>query len=378
MSKANTSFSEQTINKVVKMHDDDLRSLSKSMTCNLDAIDTNISETETLLAELGYDIPKVIKKPNKLVSNDITPIVVDKWDTIAAKAESRYPEIVSIEDVFTKEELSDNHAYMVSLQNQFKELNKLDKWDYTTAGIVGTIAALMDFFLVTKVNLKDGTVVSGTFKSGVEKLWDKILPPDKVALLEAKYKVPFDISTNTSKISQEVLGLNPKTHRFQSLGHDPILGFIFGIKDLLRGELTAIDGNGRIIIQNVSGARGKGFIEAVITEFGHLLSDVNATSPTGMKLSIPAPLTPLLQMIQVGNISYNGKTYTIGDLSKRMYYDGYNFNHFLGMSIPVALIHIVIHLYMALREMFSEHYIQTKHKSDILFLLQTLYCVLKM
>ena len=224
----------------------------------------------------------------------------------------------------------------------------------------------MDFFLVTKVNIASGTVQPGFLKSGVQNLWDKILPQDKVALLESKYKVPFDISTNTSKISQEVLGLNPKTHRFQSLGHDPILGFIFGVKDLIHGELTAIDGNGRFIIQNVSGVQGKGFMEAVITEFGHLLSDVNATSPTGMKLSIPAPLTPLLQMIQVGNVSYNGKSYTIEDLSKRMYYDGFNFNHFIGMSIPVLLIHIVIHLYTVLREMFSEGYTRTKHKSDIL------------
>jgi hypothetical protein len=60
----------------------------------------------------------------------------------------------------------------------------------------------LDFFLVTKVNLKDGTVTPGALKSGVEKLWDKVLPPNIVALLEAKYKVPFDISTNTSKISK--------------------------------------------------------------------------------------------------------------------------------------------------------------------------------
>lgn len=375
MSKSSDSSSEQKINKVIKMHDDDLQSLQKTVTGNIDTVDTNIAETETLLAELNYDILKVVKRPDVVISNNIGSIALDKWDALASRAESRYPETVSIEDVFTKEELSDNHEFMMKLYDQFKALNKLDKWDYAIAGIVGTIAALMDFFLVTKVNLKGGTVKPCTLKSGVEKLWDKVLPPDKVGLLEAKYKVPFDISTNTSKISQEVLGLNPKTHRFQSLGHDPILGFVFGVKDLLNGELTAIDGNGRLIIQNVSGAKVKNFIEAVITEFGHLLSDVNAQSPTGMKLSVPAPLTPLLQMIQVGSITYNGRAYTIGDLSKRMYNDGYNFNHFIGMSLPVALIHIVIHIYMASRKMLSENYSRTKHKSDILlFVANSILC----
>ena len=110
-------------------------------------------------------------------------------------------------------------------------------------------------------------------------------------------------------------------------------------------------------------------------EFGHLLSDVNATSPTGMKISIPAPLTPLLQMVQDGSVSYKGKKYTVGDLSKRMYYDGYNFNHFIGMSIPVILIHLVIKLYTILREMFSDDYSVTKHKSDILlFVSNSILC----
>lgn len=375
MSKPTNFESEQIINKVIKMHDDDLKSLEKSLGNKVLSMDDSISQSEEILTELGIDLSSIEKRP-RVVSNDLkTPIIVDNWENIASKAEERYPNIVCIEDVFTKEELEDNHKYIVELQRQFKDINKLDKWDFATAGIVGTIAALIDFFLVTKVNLKDGSVTPGVLKSGVEKLWDKILPPEKVALLEAKYKVPFDISTNTSKISQEVLGLNPKTHRFQSLGHDPLLGFIFGIKDLMRGELTAIDGNGRMIVQSVSGSKGKNFIEAVVTEFGHLLSDVNAASPTGMKLSIPAPLTPLLQMIQVGSVSYNGRTYTVGDLSKRMYYDGYNFNHFLGMSIPVVLIHIFIRLYTVLREMFSEDYNVTKHKSDILlFVANSILC----
>ena len=366
---------EQSINKVLKMHDDNLQSLNESLTHKLSSVNTDISETEALLKKLGYKIPNTTANLSITTMEDNDPLVVEDWDSFAIRAENLYSETISIEDIFTKEELSENHTYISSIQNQFRDLNKLDKWDYTTAGVIGTLAALMDFFLVTKVNLSNSSVKSGVLKSGVENLWDKILPPDKVTLLEKKYKVPFDISTNTSKISQEILGLNPTTHRFQSLGHDPILGFIFGVKDLIQGELTAIDGNGRLIIQNVSGVQEKGFIEAVITEFGHLLSDVNATSPTAMKLSIPAPLIPLLQMVQVGNVSYNGNSYTIGDLSKRMYRDGFNFNHFVGMSIPVMMIHIVIRLYTVLRELFSEGYTRIKHKSDILlFVANSILC----
>lgn len=221
-------------------------------------------------------------------------------------------------------------------------------------------------FLVNKVNINKGEVTLGSLKSSVEKLWDKLLHPDKVNELEKKFKLPFDISTNTSKISQEVLGLSPKSHRFQSLGHDPILDFIFGVKDLMKGELTAIDGKGRFIFQSVSGAQATNFINAVITEFGHLLSDFNAVRKIGMRLSIPAPLTHLLQMIQLGSISYNDKKYAVAALSKQMYLDGFNFNHFLGMSIPVMIIHIVINLYTTLKKIFSDNSIKNKHKTDIM------------
>lgn len=365
-SKYSYSPSEIELNKVLKKQKDDLDTLNTDLKQNLMVQANDIDNSTSLLNDLGYscEIDSIEKDLTVVVNN--TPILVNSWEKVLDDANKLYSDNVILEDIFTDEEIESNSNYMMLLRNEFYELNKLDKWDFAVAGITGTIAALLDYFLVTKVNLKSGEVAPGSLKSGVEKLWDKVLPQDKVTQLEKKFKVPFDISTNTSKISQEVLGLNPKTHRFQSLGHDPLLGFIFGVKDLLKGELTALDGNGRFIIQNVNGAQTTNFINAVITEFGHLLSDVNANSKTGMKLSIPAPFTPLLQMLQFGSIKYNENTYSVADLSKKMYYDGFNFNHFLGMSIPVLVIHIIIQLYATLRNIFSDSYIKNKHKTDIM------------
>ncbi|MCC8163878.1 MAG: hypothetical protein LIO86_12110 [Lachnospiraceae bacterium] len=267
---------------------------------------------------------------------------------------------ITLEDIATPEEIAANTRECRRMRENYKHLYRLDGYDYAAAGIVGTIAALLDFFLVTKVDVKTGNVCAGKMKSGVEKLWDKILPASTARKLEKANPVCFDISVNT-------MGLNPKTHRFQSLGHDPIMGFLFGVKDQMCGELTVIDGSGRLIVQKVSGAVEKNFLEAFITEVGHLLSDVNAMSPGGKTLSVPAPFMPLLQMIQAGCYEYKGKTYTIGDLSKKMYRDGYNFNHFVGMCVPVLFNNIMIRLYVALREMFSDNY-EGKNKKDMLLL----------
>lgn len=366
MKSSKAGNNQEAINKVLKMLDEDLKELKKSSEENTERVNRSVAGGEELLKKLGVDFSSLEAHSIKKNSNMEKPIILDNWENIADEAEQQYPNPITIEELFTGEELRDNQEYIKKLRNEFKDINKLDRWDYTVAGIVGTIAALIDYFLVTQVSASDHTVIPGKLKSGVESFWNKILPAEKIAQLERNHKVPFDISTNTSKLSQEVLGLNPNHHRFQSLGHDPLLGFVFGVKDLMKGEMTAIDGNGRFIIQAVSGHDGMKFTEAVITEFGHLLSDVSAPSKTGMILSVPAPLTPLLQLIQKGSISYKGKVFTVADLSKRMYYDGYNFNHFIGMSVPVVILQILIRLYTVMRELFSEDYESNKNKTDLL------------
>ncbi len=237
------------------------------------------------------------------------------------------------------------------LRSYYKEYTKqydLDAVDYAIGGIVGTIAALIDLMFVTSVS---GNIVTpGKLKSGVEALWEKLLPNETIASLEEKFKVSYDVSLNTSKISQKVLGLCPLYHRIMSLGHDPLLGLIFGIKDLMSGSLTAIDGAGRMIVQKVAGQGKKNIFEAIINLFGHFLSDVATQSASGKILSVPAPLTPLLQLVQAGSVEYNGKKLTVAELSKQMFYDGYNFNHFAGMSVPVFIIEVLTRISFFVKE----------------------------
>lgn len=269
-----------------------------------------------------------------------------------------------IYDVATKEEVEEANRLLSSYYQEFSNQYRLDKYDYAISGIIGSLAALMDYFLVTTVSSKE--VTSGKLKSCTENFWNTILSEDRIKFLEEKYKVTYDISSNTSRISQEVLGLCPLYHRFQSLGHDPIIGFVFGVRDLMKGQLTAIDSSGRLIVQSVNDAETRGFIESIITVFGHFLSDVGTESKTGKILSVPAPFTPLLQLVQCGSIEYKGQSYTVADLSKRMYYDGYNFNHFIGMSLPVMLIEILTRLSFVLKEnLFLKKDVQIKNNPKL-------------
>lgn len=344
---------------VLKYQRDKLSSLSDDYSKFNDELDDFEKRLAEYMISQGIDRGKINndekdKLYNKVKIESIEIVQQEKdFNNLLDEAHEKGFKDVNLYNIATSQEIIETNNMLKTYYKEFSDQYKLDKFDYAISGIIGTVAAFMDYFLVTQVSGK--SVTPGKLKSGVEEFWNKLLSENKIDELESKYKVSYDVSSNTSKISQKVLGLCPLYHRFQSLGHDPILGFIFGVADLMKGQLTAIDGNGRLIIQKVQGAETKGFIEAVITVFGHFLSDVGTKSEGGKILSVPAPLTPLLQLVQSGSIEYKGDKFTVADLAKKMFYDGYNFNHFVGMSIPVLLIEVLTRLSFVIKEIFYEN-----------------------
>ena len=116
------------------------------------------------------------------------------------------------------------------------ELDSTEKWIIWIAGI---LAGAVDAFFVTDVRLllksKGNTIRdangkpihvtgSGYINRFVDKRIRNFYTIKETKELEKRFKVPYDPSTN-QKLSIEVLGLHPKTHRLNSFGHDPILGF---------------------------------------------------------------------------------------------------------------------------------------------------------
>ena len=61
-------------------------------------------------------------------------------------------------------------------------------------------------------------------------------------------KVSFDAQDNRHT-TEYVEGLSAYYHRMLSLGHDPLLGFVFGVYDIMHGTMTTIDKNGKFVCQ---------------------------------------------------------------------------------------------------------------------------------
>ena len=151
--------------------------------------------------------------------------------------------------------------------------------------------------------------------------------------LEKAAKVPYDLSAGNA-----VDGLSPKVHRLMSLGHDPILAFIFGVMDVMSGTGTYIDkqGNLRRIATSMS---PEDLIAAFLNVFSHLLSDVFTSA------GIQPPFFTLLQLAKTKSpfiLGPSGETVTWTNVARYMYTHGYDVRHFATMGIVPASVEMIV------------------------------------
>lgn len=223
---------------------------------------------------------------------------------------------------------------------------KLSATDAIVAVLIGGLGVLVDFLIVRipkgvdyhhgdKVIHQEGSPLTEFFRTLGKDSDGK--PAAWVKWLEEQCKVSYDVSTNGDKVN--VPGLNPKTHRIFSLGHDPLFGLVFAIYDIFCGNFTTIGKDGVLrIIKVADSADISEALFAVVKWFGHLLSDVTT------KMGIPVPGLGIAQMLQVGD--FGPKHRTIADLARYMYLNGYDMRHFATMATEPIIIGFMVHLYL--------------------------------
>lgn len=262
------------------------------------------------------------------------------WDALVASARAAGRPPVTIGDLLSVTEISAVDHLLDTVRRDAVAGYRLDAADMALAGVAGVIGGIID---IVGVGLPPGVQALGTpAREGgplgvwVRDLLGRALPEDRQRFLERAFKVPFDASINAG-LGQPIPGLTPSTHRLHSPGHDPVLGFIVGVADLLRGTFTAIGQDGAVISQAAHPERvAATFIDALLRLTGHLLSDIN--TPAGL----PSPLFTLTPLLQFGSFTRHG--YTGAELARLMYRGGYDFRHFLASSIPVLIIEVIVRL----------------------------------
>lgn len=307
------------------------------------SIENPISQAEDLLRSLNLPLPE----PRK-VQGTPSHLQVRSWDELLQQARENQDRPAVFTDLLSEQDIQKIEARLAVVWGDLRSLHQLDALDVGIAVVAGILAALVDVLLVQMpmhTHFLDGkSSAGGPLANWVRERINKSLPEREIRKLEKWMKVPYDPSRNKG-LEQIIEGLNPHTHRFQSLGHDPILGFLFGVVDIMKGTFSAIDSNGQWIVQanNMHGTAGMHLFDAIARQFGHLLSDVATTR------GLPAPFMPLVQFLQVGE--FTSKGLTVGDVSVKMYTHNYDFRHFLAMGIPVGMIEVMVRMgYFAKRQ----------------------------
>lgn len=334
MSKFKYTETEQQFNNVLNHQSKELSSIKRP---DMSSVEARISESEGLLKELGISteiLPKVVNpEPQKVM-------VVPTWEELCIQAEQEVGSTTDLESLFTDEELRMNQVALCALNTDYNNIHKLDKIDITICAVAGILGAVVDILLIgIPQKTRDG-LKGGPLSNYVRDWFNQRFPEEEMEkLANSKVsKVSFDAQDNRHT-TEYVTGLSAYYHRLLSLGHDPILGLIFGVYDILTGKMTTIDKTGKIVSQvmeNYADRKESDIFAAIAKQIIHFKSDITTS------MGLPVPFMALFNLLQFGSIGEEEQT--IAQIVQGMYYEGYDFIHFCSMTIPTMIIEVIIRL----------------------------------
>lgn len=272
-------------------------------------------------------------------------IVVPTWDELAAEAEQHVGTTCELEPLFSEEELRENERAIRQLNEEFNAVHRLDSFDVGIAALAGLIGATVDILLVGIPQKTPNGLRGGSLSNYIRDYFDSKFPEDEMQkLANSKVsKVPYDAQDNRHTMIR-VEGLSAYYHRLLQLGHDPLLGFVFGVVDILNGTMTTIDKSGNVVSQlmeNYADRKESDIFAALAKQIIHFKSDVTTS------MGLPVPLMGLFNLLQFGSIGEEEQT--IAEIVQGMYGEGYDFIHFCSLSIPAMLVEVVVRLGYALK-----------------------------
>lgn len=249
---------EKELNKVLKYNQKLSEDLLNREDCKKtrNNTDENIKSSEKLLKELGYrrelsDVKRDIQnvsRSSKLQHNSD----VEEWDILLQKAEEEITGEVLLEDILSSEEIT----------RVYNELDEIDKEFSQKTSIINktdlSFLAIAIALQVTKVLLFPYFAKKGKYGESFDES-ERLIHNDKSiekAHREAndsfrdKYSEthgkgywinilyqtpPYDITKGSKDLGINMQG---KYHRMYTLGHDPILGWLFGTANILTDVIT--------------------------------------------------------------------------------------------------------------------------------------------
>lgn len=195
------------------------------------SLDDRINATKELLNNLNIDVMKysnagTVKNKTKTNINN----VLDKsWDDIVKEANNEGYINTEISDVLTNNERMQVYQKIDLINDQFSKVTGLNSTDVKFL-----------FFATVLQCLRQYLISNDKFRFNTDKAGDKFIGK----FVPRKYEdillgsVPYDAVRKADGFKDQNTGISGANHRYMALGHDPILGWIFGTLNIMTNTLT--------------------------------------------------------------------------------------------------------------------------------------------
>ena len=178
---------------------------------------------------------------------------MESWKDIAARARADYNyDSVVLEDIMTASEIRNSLAELDDINKQFSKktsiINKTDLSFLAIAVALQVTKALIFPYIAEKfnygrkVNLADrlehnDKSIEAAHRNANDKFRDEYLEKHAAGhWINILYQtVPYDITKGSRELG---INMGGRYHRMYTLGHDPILGWIFGTANILTDCIT--------------------------------------------------------------------------------------------------------------------------------------------
>lgn len=258
MSKFTYSSKELELNKVIKLNQNESKAMltDENLIQSRQNADSNIEASIALLKSLGRD--REVQEVCDNISKKGTNIQLDcdsfnkDWNTLLSEADKQIPQTVFLEDILTKDEIQSVFNKLNEINSEFSRktsiINKTDLSFLTIATALQVVKSLIfpliaekfdygnSFDPENRLDHNDSSIKSAE-REAKDKFKNKHLKRHgKGAWIEILFQsVPYDITKGSKDIG---INMGGKYHRMYTLGHDPILGWLFGTANILTDCIT--------------------------------------------------------------------------------------------------------------------------------------------
>lgn len=274
MNRFKYSDAEMDLNKVLKMNQDESESLLKDpeMLKLRAESDKNIAESIELLRSLGKseevdELSSQISSQSEYKRLEKRP-VVENWNDIVEQANEYCPEPVVLEDFMSEWEINQAFQESDEINREFSQktsiVNKTDLSFLAIATALQVVKSLVFPYVANKFHYGDkinratrfdseDQYLKNSYKEALGKVENDFGKLDRrkrgrwVQIL-SDTSVPYDKNLGNFGINNISVG----RHRMYTLGHDPILGWVFGTLNILTDTITLHNFQSYRAVQGIS------------------------------------------------------------------------------------------------------------------------------